>query len=121
MINLKRIIFILILAVSIWLLWPKSTSPPSSVEHVDVPQKDTPDNSSKKYVIRVAPDIYMPGTMPMGAGKPLEALTHIAEQFETLFPDTKIVYENVPAGVREWLITQVSAGQAPDILWVNVE
>jgi ABC-type glycerol-3-phosphate transport system substrate-binding protein len=34
---------------------------------------------------------------------------------------TTIEYLNVPTGTREWLVTQLSAGTAPDILNVNVE
>jgi len=75
----------------------------------------------KKYILRVGPSLYMPGTMPQGIGKPLEELNHVAAKFEELYPDTKIKYEQVPSSVREWIVTQLSAGIAPDIFYTNVE
>lgn len=77
--------------------------------------------AGRKYTIRVAPGgFYMPGTLPMSVGKPLEGFARVVEKFETLYPDTHVELVGVP-GVREWLVTQLSAGLAPDIINANVE
>ena len=62
----------------------------------------------------------MPGRRPMDVGKPLEGLAIVAKEFEKLYPDTRIEFTEAPVGEREYLITQLAAGQAPDILNVNV-
>ena len=76
---------------------------------------------SRKYAIRFAPGIYMPGRRPMNVGKPLEGLVKVAREFEKLYPDTKIEFTEAPVGSREYLVTQLAAEQAPEILNVNVE
>jgi ABC-type glycerol-3-phosphate transport system substrate-binding protein len=63
----------------------------------------------------------MPGTMPVNVGQPLTAIREVADDFEKLNPTVRIEFENVPTGVREWLVTQLTAEQAPDIVAVNVE
>jgi raffinose/stachyose/melibiose transport system substrate-binding protein len=72
-------------------------------------------------VIKVAPGgSYLPGTQPFGLDLTLHGLTDVVADFEKRFPDTRIEIINVP-GVREYLVTQLSSGQAPDIINVNVE
>ncbi len=109
---MKHVFLLLLIACSAWLLWP----PPQPRAEESQPQR-----SDATYVIRMFPGIYMPGTQPQDVGKPLEAMTRVVAQFEKLFPDTRVEFVNVPSGEREWLVTQLSAGQAPDILSVNVE
>lgn len=75
----------------------------------------------RKYTIRFAPGIYMPGRRPMDVGKPLEGLAKVAEKFEKLYPDTRIEFSEAPIGSREYLVTQLAADQAPEIINVNVE
>ena len=76
---------------------------------------------SVKYKLRVHPGSYLPGLMPDNVGHPLTGLAEVVEAFEKLYPDTRIEFTGVPAGRREWLVTQLSSGNAPDIVSVNVE
>lgn len=74
-----------------------------------------------KYVIRVAPGAqYFPGIVPQGVGPPLQGFARVAAAFEARFPDTRIELINAPVA-REYLVTQLSGGSAPDIVAVNVE
>lgn len=116
--HLKNGALLLGLALFIWALMPPRVEEvPSASSTTNQPAP----SSNRKYVIKVAPkQFYMPGGIPMGIGKPLEGLTKVAARFEALYPDTKIEYVAVPTA-REWLVTQVSAGLAPDIVDVNVE
>ena len=80
------------------------------------------DRSDAKYVIKFSPGSgYLPGTRPGGLGEPLKGLTTVIARFERRFPDTHIEVVNVPVVVREYLVTQLSGGAAPDIVNVNVE
>ncbi len=81
-----------------------------------------PDPGSKiKYVIRFSPGLqYFPGTVPQGFGQPLEGVTKVVAAFERQFPDTRVDIINTPNS-REYLVTQLSGGKAPDIMSVNVE
>lgn len=63
----------------------------------------------------------MPGRRPMNLGQPLQGLNKVRDEFEKLFPDTRIEFTEVPVSSREYLVTQLAAEQAPDILNVNVE
>jgi len=74
-----------------------------------------------KYVIKLSPgQSYLPGSRPGGIGEPLEGLQTVIDRFEAKFTDTHIEVVNTP-GAREYLVTQLSAGAAPDIVNVNVE
>lgn len=75
-----------------------------------------------KYVIRFVPGaFYLPGSVPQGLGPPLQGLSHVVAAFEKRFPDTRVDIVNVPTTTREYLVTQLSGGSAPDIVTVNVE
>lgn len=85
--------------------------------------KDTPQQTARaaKYSIRVAiGQTYMPGTVPMGVGKKIHGMADVVAAFEQRFPDTHIELITVPFD-REYLVTQLSSGSAPDIVNVNVE
>ena len=74
-----------------------------------------------RHVIRFAPGPgYFPGTIPQGLGEPLQGLSNVVAAYEARFPDTRVEIINVPAA-REYLVTQLSGGSAPDIVSVNVE
>jgi len=78
-------------------------------------------NADAKYVIKLSPGwSYLPGSRPGGIGQPLQGLKTVITRFEKRFPDTRIEVINAP-GVREYLVTQLSSGAAPDIVNVNVE
>jgi len=75
-----------------------------------------------KYVLKYAPGpSLIPGYRPWGIGEPLKGLDEVIEKFEERFPDTRIEVINVPVNLREFLVTQLSSGAAPDIVTVNVE
>ncbi len=74
-----------------------------------------------EYVIRFSPgQSYMPDSVPYDIGAPLQGVKQVIRDFEERFPDTRIDVVNVP-GVREYLVTQLSSGNAPEIINVNVE
>lgn len=112
----RHISLILVLGLGVWALWPRGT------DHNQGPGAPAPQTASgRKYTIHVAPGLYMPGRRPMDVGKPLEGLTKVAADFEKLYPDTSIEFTEAPVGQREYLITQLAAEQAPEIVSVNVE
>lgn len=77
--------------------------------------------SAVEYVLRIAPGAqYFPGIVPQGVGPPLQGFARVAAAFERQFPDTRIELINTPTA-REYLVTQLSGGSAPDIVAVNVE
>lgn len=99
-----------------WLLIPEQTEREAAAA-----SSGKPERPAAKYVLRFSPGhSYMPDTVPFGIGKPLQGLKQVVAAFEERFPDTHIEIINVP-GVREYLVTQLSSGAAPDILNVNVE
>ncbi|MBT3343467.1 MAG: extracellular solute-binding protein [Gemmatimonadetes bacterium] len=105
----------LILIVSAWLLWPTGGETTRTVAGVSTSDEDV------RFTIKISPGgAYLPGTHPYGIGEPLQGLTDVIAAFENRFPDTRIDVLTVPA-VREYLVTQLSSGHAPDILNVNVE
>jgi raffinose/stachyose/melibiose transport system substrate-binding protein len=75
----------------------------------------------RKYVIRVVPGLYMPGKRLNPGDPPIKAFRDVGDEFEKLHPDTKIEFVDAPVGQREWLVTQLTANQAPEIINVNVE
>jgi len=111
---LRRLSLVCILGFSAWALWPRDAARPTA-------DKKPRETSARKYTIRFAPGIYMPGRRPQDIGKPLEGLYKVAAEFEKLFPDTRIEFTEAPVGQREYLVTQLAAEQAPEILNVNVE
>ncbi|MBT4978465.1 MAG: extracellular solute-binding protein [Gemmatimonadetes bacterium] len=113
-ISRKYLPLIAFLLLSVWLLWPpaeETTNAGASTKHPEQAQ----------YVIKFAAGwAYLPDTHPFGIGKPLQGLKNVIRDFEARFPDTRIEVLTVP-GVREYLVTQLGSGEAPDILNVNVE
>jgi raffinose/stachyose/melibiose transport system substrate-binding protein len=106
-----------VLAVSAWLLWPPGAATDASGQAAAA----RAGGRDAKYVIKFSPGgQYVPGSVPFGIGKPLEGLAKVISRFERRFPDTHIEIINVPT-VREYLVTQLSSGAAPDIINVNVE
>jgi raffinose/stachyose/melibiose transport system substrate-binding protein len=110
---LKYLALVPLLLLGAWLLQPP--------EEEEYRAGDSVSGSDARFVIKFAPGwAYLPGTHPYGIGKPLQGLTKVIRAFEERFPDTRIEVLTVPS-VREYLVTQLSSGQAPDILNVNVE
>ena len=110
----KYLLLFAFFLLSTWLLWPPAEEEGRS--DVSIARGE-----QAKYIIKFSPGwAYLPDTHPYGIGKPLQGLKKVIRAFEERFPDTKIEVLNVPS-VREYLVTQLSSGQAPDILNVNVE
>jgi len=110
----KYLPLILLLLLGVWLLQPP-------VDEGQGAEGATSRAEQARFVIKFAPGwAYLPDTHPYGIGKPLQGLKQVIRAFEERFPDTRIEVLTVP-GVREYLVTQLSGGQAPDILNVNVE
>ncbi len=105
---------VIVLGLAAWALWPRAAT------HAGADVHDVKDSAPRKYTIRVAPGIYMPGRRPQDLGKPLDGLRDVTREFEKQYPDTRIEFTEAPVGQREYLITQLAAGQAPDIINVNV-
>ncbi len=74
--------------------------------------------------IKVDLNVYTPGTIPSGIGKPVEQADHLAHEWEELHPGKKILYQQVVStggGEGEWLKTQLIGGIAPEIIHQNAE
>ncbi len=103
--------------VGLWLIWPTSEVSVEAGPTTDLP----PSNASARYVIKFSPGaFYMPGYIPFGIGSPMKGLGEVIRKFEAHYPDTRVEVVTVPM-VREYLVTQLSSGSAPDIVNVNVE
>ncbi len=112
----RRVSLAVIVAVGAWLLWPRAGG-----EFVTGRPEHRDNGADARFVIKFVPgQQYMPGTTPFGLGEPLKGMAEVVRDFEARFPDTRVELITVP-GVREYLVTQLSSGNAPDILMVNVE
>lgn len=117
MAKLKRLILVLIIALGAWALAPPRDA--GKVARLGTSSEAAP---NVKYRIRFHPGpLYLPGVVPENETKPTDGIARVGKAFEKLFPDTHIEFVGVPSGSREWLVTQLSAGQAPDVIMVNVE
>lgn len=121
--NLRRILkhslLVVVLIISLWAFWPSAGGPGGIAVRTD--REDENEAREIKFELEVVPgNFYMPGTIPMGIGDPLTGFSEVVADFEALFPDTRVTLRSVP-GVREWLVTQLVSGQAPDVVMVNVE
>ena len=76
--------------------------------------------ANAKYVLRIDPGpIYLPGVLPENGQRPVEGMLRVGDEFVKKFPDTRLEFVGVPGGQREWLVTQLSSGQAPDVIQIN--
>lgn len=118
---LRSTLLALVLAASVWALWPPQ-------DHAAYVKKDSPQLTSTsqyrpgiKYVLKISPgQQYIPGASPMGIGEPIHGLADVLHDFEARFLDTRVEVVVTPL-IREYLVTQLSSGNAPDIINVNVE
>jgi ABC-type glycerol-3-phosphate transport system substrate-binding protein len=108
-----------VLAIAVWALRPPSESVQS--ERAGAEAGASRATGHRPYVIRLVPDFYMPGRRMNPGDPPLKGFREVADEFEKIHPDTRVEIIDVPVGQREWLVTQLTAGQAPEILNVNVE
>ena len=106
-----------IVGVGGWLL----LAPEFLAEDEEASEAASGERAEGGYVIRFSPgQAYMPDSVPYDIGAPLQGLKQVIRDFEARFPDTRIEVVNTP-GVREYLVTQLSSGNAPEIVNVNVE
>jgi raffinose/stachyose/melibiose transport system substrate-binding protein len=110
----------IVLAAGAWLLWP-----PAEEAETDGVTAEMVDEKVD-YYIKFSPGFqYMPGQIPFGIGEKLRGLADVINDFEKVYYEStglnvKVDVVTVP-GRREYLVTQLSSGQAPDIINVNVE
>jgi len=119
LIQLRHLSLVAVLAVGAWALRPPSDTDAKKEGGASAGVSRA--TGSRKHVIRVVPDFYMPGKRSNPGEPPLRGFREVGDEFERLHPDTKIEFIDAPVGQREWLVTQLSAGQAPEIINVNVE
>ncbi|MGB7160457.1 MAG: ABC transporter substrate-binding protein [Tepidisphaeraceae bacterium] len=82
--------------------------------------KSTP--THVKHVIKFNPGpLYLPGIIRENSDKPTEGIAKVGRAFEALYPDTRIEFIGVASDAREWIVTQLISGQAPDVIQINVE
>ncbi|MEO6434522.1 MAG: ABC transporter substrate-binding protein [Tepidisphaeraceae bacterium] len=109
----------MILALSVWLLWEPSGAA-LRLGSVAADAAQTP--AGVKYLLKFNPGpMYLPGVIQENSNTPIEGIAKVGRAFEKLHPDTKIEFIGVPGDIREWLVTQLSSGQAPDVIQINVE
>ena len=110
----------LILCLGVWLLIPPEVPQKKRAGAEGTETEDPP--VDVRFDLKFSPGVqYLPGTIPLGIGEPIHALQDVIDEFEEMFPDTNIEVLAVPVALREYLVTQLSSGQAPDIVNVNVE
>jgi raffinose/stachyose/melibiose transport system substrate-binding protein len=118
-IQFRHFTLVFVLAAAFWAL-----RPPPAGETKDLGGGEAGASRAtgdRKHVIRVVPSFYMPGRRSNPGEPPLKGFREVGDAFEKLHPDTRIEFVDAPVGQREWLVTQLTASQAPEILNVNVE
>ncbi|AIE84924.1 ABC transporter substrate-binding protein [Fimbriimonas ginsengisoli] len=119
MIQVRHVLLLSVLVLGAWAL--RAPSVESKEERGGAEAGVSHATGNRPYVVRIVPDFYMPGKRFNPGDPPLRAFRDVADEFEKLHPDTRIEIVDAPVGQREWLVTQLAAGQAPEILNVNVE
>ncbi|MEZ5278321.1 MAG: extracellular solute-binding protein [Opitutaceae bacterium] len=103
-----------IIVIGVVLLWPPADEEGKS-------RSERAASGAVRYVLKIDPGVsYMPGSRPFGVGQPLLGLAEVIDAFEDRHPDTRIEVIRTPNS-RDYLVTQLSSGAAPDIVAVNVE
>ncbi|HTL30087.1 MAG TPA: ABC transporter substrate-binding protein, partial [Tepidisphaeraceae bacterium] len=116
--RLKHIILQIFILLGIWALWP----PAEGKVQARLGSAPSTQPANVKYVIKFNPGpLYLPGVVPENSNKPIEGIAKVGKAFEALYPDTRIEFIGVPGDIREWLVTSLSSGQAPDVIQINVE
>jgi raffinose/stachyose/melibiose transport system substrate-binding protein len=110
-----------IVALSVWALRTPADNAKTARIGSD-PNAAKTASANVKHVIRFNPGaLYLPGLVPENATKPIEGIAKVGEAFEKMFPDTRLEFIGIPGDSREWIVTQLSSGQAPDVIQINVE
>lgn len=116
---IKHVSLIAILFTAAYFLLPSSdTADDTSAADTMQPESQSRD---VKFLLKISPgNAFLPDSTPFGVVKPLQGFKRLVRAFEARHPDTRIEIVNVPI-VREYLVTQLSSGAAPDVVVVNVE
>lgn len=80
--------------------------------------------ASTPGTIKVDLNMYTPGYVPAGIGEPVHAAADVAAEWEKMHPGKRIEFQLVVvtgSGEGEWLMTQLLAGIAPEIIHQNAE
>ena len=111
---LRLFSLVTIIVIGVVLLWPPADEEGKS-------RSERAASGAVRYVLKIDPGVsYMPGSRPFGVGQPLLGLAEVIDAFEDRHPDTRIEVIRTPNS-RDYLVTQLSSGAAPDIVAVNVE
>lgn len=81
-------------------------------------------SSHDSHSICVDLNVYNPGTVPAGIGKPVEEAAKATHEWEKLHPGKTIKFQptvTMGGGEGEWLKTQLLGGIAPEIIHQNAE
>ncbi len=106
-----------ILVAGLWLLLPPRTDAGHRADAAGAAR-----TTNATMTLRVMPGpFYAPGIAPAGIGEPNRAFADVVAAYEALHPEVRIELEPALGSLREYLVTQLSAGKAPDIVMVNVE
>lgn len=87
-----------------------------------VVEKEVVKEAAEKTVIRFQPQGYMPRErMETDRWEPPTYMWVIEKKYETMYPDVDIQFVEVPSGQGqdEWMTTQLVAGTAPEIFWIQ--
>jgi ABC-type glycerol-3-phosphate transport system substrate-binding protein len=104
--------------LGVWALWP----PSAGKVQARLGSAPSTQPANVKYVIKFNPGaLYLPGVVPENSNRPTEGIAKVGKAFEAMYPDTRIEFIGVPGDIREWLVTSLSSGQAPDVVQINVE
>jgi raffinose/stachyose/melibiose transport system substrate-binding protein len=118
----RHVILCIILVLGVWALLPPRDKSKAAAHIGSDPSRTKNVPATVKYVLRVNPGpLYLPGIVPENSTKPIAGMQKVADAFEKLYPDTRIEFIGVNGEAREWVVTQLTSGQAPDILQTNVE
>jgi ABC-type glycerol-3-phosphate transport system substrate-binding protein len=118
----RHLILCVILMLGGWALLPPSDKKKEVARIGSAPIDKSTLPPTVKYVLRVNPGpLYLPGIVPENSKKPIRGMQTVADAFQEKFPDTRIEFVGVSGESREWVVTQLTGGQAPDILQTNVE
>jgi len=87
-----------------------------------VVEKEVAKEAAEKTVIRFQPQGYMPRErLETDRWEPPTYFWVIEKKYETMHPDVDIQFIEVPSGQGqdEWMTTQLVAGTAPEVFWIQ--
>lgn len=122
--NLKTRITLLLIGIGCWACSP---SPPENTQQSDTATREAQSDGAARTgqgAIKVDIGSYVPGSIPQGIGEPLKMAETLADEWMALGEGRKVVYQmqvNTGSTEGEWLVTQLMAKRAPEIIANNAE